>query len=94
MSKQYISKSGHVYSEEDLERMAIEAERGDYPGKPGEWLIRPQGRPQLFPDDDLVTIAVKVPRNWRELMDARAKAEHMTRSQYVRDVLLREIQTA
>jgi len=93
MGRKYVSKSGHVYTEEDLERMAQEAERGEYPGKPGEWLIRPQGRPQLYPDDDLVTIAVKVPRRWREQMDACAEAGHMTRSQFVRDVLLREIQS-
>ena len=94
MGKKYVSKSGHVFTDEDFERMATEAEQGDYPGEPGAWLIRPQGRPQLFPNEDLVTIAVKVPRNWRELMDARAEAGHMTRSQYVREVLLRGIQSA
>ena len=94
MKKTYVSKTGHVYSEEDLERLAKEAERGEYPGEPGAWLIRPQGRPQLYPSDDLVTIAVKVPRSWKEQMDARAKTEQITRSQYVRNVLLRDIQSA
>jgi hypothetical protein len=94
MSKKYVSKSGHIYTDEDLERMAEEAKRGEYPGRPGAWLIRPQGRPQLYPNDELVTIAVKVPRTWREHVDTRAKTEHMTRSQYVRDVLLRDIQSA
>jgi len=94
MGKEYISKGGHVYTGEELERMGEQAERGEYPGEPGEWLIKPQGRPQLYPNDDLVTIAVKVPRNWREQMDARAEAGHMTRSQYVRALLLRDMQTA
>lgn len=89
--KEYKTKSGHVFTEEDLERMGEEAERGDYPGSPGKWLVKPQGRPQLFPEDDLVTIAVKIPRNWRERMDAQAKTKHMTRSQYIRMMLERNL---
>jgi hypothetical protein len=93
MGKKYVSKSGRIYTDEDFERMAKEAERGEYPGEPGAWLIRPQGRPQLYPNDGLTTIAVKVPCNWKEQIDARAKTEHMTRSQYIRNVLLRDIQS-
>lgn len=88
---EYQMKGGYVLTDEDFDRLGEAAERGEYPGTPGEWIVRPQGRPQLYPDDDLVTIAVKVPRNWRERMDARAKAERITRSQYVREVLERDL---
>ncbi len=48
--------------------MAEEAERGEYPGTPGAWVVRPQGRPALA-DEGLVTIAFKVPRSQRDAFD-------------------------
>lgn len=51
---EYKIKGGHILTDEDFERMAEEAERGEYPGTPGEWVVRPQGRPPLA-DEELVT---------------------------------------
>lgn len=51
---EYKIKGGHILTDEDFERMAEEAERGEYPGTPSEWVVRPQGRPPLA-DEELVT---------------------------------------
>ena len=42
---EYRIKGGHTITDEDFERMSEEAERREYPGAPGEWIVRPQGRP-------------------------------------------------
>ena len=83
---EYRLKSGAVLTDEDIERLSEAAARGEYPGTPGEWIIRPQGRPKLA-DEDLVTIAFKVPRSQREAVDDLASARGKTRSQLMRDIV-------
>ena len=82
----YVTKSGAVLTEDDIERMAQAAEAGDYPGVPGEWVVRPQGRPPLC-DEELVTITFKVPRSQRDAADARAASLGETRSLFMRAAL-------
>lgn len=87
---EYKIKGGHILTDEDFERMAEEAERGEYPGTPGEWVVRPQGRPPLA-DEELVTIAFKVTRSQRDALDRKAASRKETRSQFIRDALDRAL---
>ena len=83
---EYRIKGGYTPTDEDFERMAKETERGEYPGTPGAWVVRPQGRPPLA-DEELVTIAFKVPRSQRDALDRKAASRNETRSQFMRDAL-------
>lgn len=83
---EHVLGGGHALTEEDFELMASEAERGEYPGTPGKWIVRPQGRPPLA-NEELVTVAFKVPRSQREALDRKAASCNETRSQFMRDVL-------
>ena len=74
---EYRIKSGHTLTDEDLERMAEKAERGEYPGTPGAWIVRPQRRPTLA-DEEPATIAFKVLRSQRDTLDHKA-ASHKHR---------------
>lgn len=87
---EYKIKGGHTLTDEDFERMAEEAGRGEYPGTPGTWVVRPQGRPPLA-DEELVTIAFKVPRSQRDALDRKAASLKETRSQFLRDALDRAL---
>lgn len=87
---EYRIKGGHILTDEDFERMAEEAERGEYPGTPGVWVVRPQGRPHLS-DEELVTIAFKVPRSQRDALDRKAASRKETRSQFMREALDRAL---
>ena len=87
---EYRIKGGHTLTDEDFERMAEEAERGEYPGTPGTWVVRPQGRPPLS-DEELVTIAFKVPRSQRDALDRKAASRKETRSQFMRNALDRAL---
>ena len=82
-SARYRIKGGHVLTDEDLGRMAESAERGEYPGTPGAWIVRPQGRPALS--------GVKVPRSQREAIDRKAESRNKTRSQFIREALKRAL---
>ena len=84
---QYKTKSGFIVTDEMLEQIAEACERGEYPGKPGEFVVAPPGRPKLCPSEDLVTVAFKMPRSHRDLLDARAEEAHETRSQFLRKML-------
>lgn len=83
---EYIMKGGVVYTDEDFDLLAEAAERGDYPGEPGAWVVRPQGRPAMC-EEELVTIACKVPRSKRDAIDRRAKSLGETRSDFMRGAL-------
>jgi len=88
MTKEYRMKGGHILADEDFERLGEMEERGELPpGEWGEWIVRPPGRPQLHPTEELVTIAFKVPKSHRALLDIKAKEAHSTRSQFMRDIL-------
>ncbi len=82
----YRMKGGATLTDEDFERMAEDAEKGNYPGEPGEWIVRPQGRPRLS-NEELVTIAFKVPASERDALDRKAAEHSQTRSQYLRALL-------
>lgn len=47
----------------------------------GRRMRRAQGRPPLF-DEELVTVAFKIPRSYRDRMDEKAASLHETRSQF------------
>lgn len=83
---EYRTKSGAVLTDETLEELAEKAERGEYPGDPGKVIIAAPGRPPLC-DEELVTVAFKIPRSYRDRMDAKATSLNETRSQFLRDAL-------
>ncbi|MBQ6453702.1 MAG: hypothetical protein IJJ14_05035 [Coriobacteriales bacterium] len=83
---EYKLKSGKTITDAEIEELAAAAERGEYPGKPGEWIVRPQGRPKLC-DEELVTIAFKIPRSQRDSLDRAAASKNETRSQFMRSLL-------
>ena len=85
----YKTKSGATLTDDEIERLGEAAERGEYPGTPGEFIASP-GRPRLS-DEDLVTIAFKVPRSHRDALDRRAEAQGETRSQFMREALERAL---
>lgn len=39
---EYRTKDGTTLSDEDIENLAEACERGEYPGEPGEWIVRPE----------------------------------------------------
>ncbi len=82
----YRTKSGAILTDEMLEELTEKAERGEYPGKPGKIVVAPPGRPPLC-DEELVTVAFKIPRSCRDRMDEKAMSLNETRSQFLRDVL-------
>ncbi|MBE6476385.1 MAG: CopG family transcriptional regulator [Actinomyces succiniciruminis] len=88
--KTYTTKSGRTLTEGDIEALARAAERGDFPGEPGAFVVGPPGRPRLS-EEELVTVAFKVPRSRREALDRRAQSRGETRSQLLREILEREL---
>lgn len=76
---EYRIKGGQALTDEDVERLGEACERGEYPGEPGEWIVRPQGRPSLA-DEPLVTVNVKFPRSMVAAIDSRTK----NRSDFIR----------
>ncbi|MCL2403844.1 MAG: hypothetical protein FWC86_06435 [Coriobacteriia bacterium] len=85
----YVLKDGSILTEEMIEEWGEAAERGELPGGPDdwEWVIKPPGRPQLYPNEELVTVAFKVPAAFRDLIDSKAKENEITRSDYLRKVV-------
>jgi len=83
---EYKLKNGKIITNAEIEELALAAERGEYPGEPGEWVVRPQGRPKLC-DEELVTIAFKIPRSQRDSLDRAAALNNETRSQFIRSAL-------
>ncbi|MCL2529004.1 MAG: CopG family transcriptional regulator [Coriobacteriia bacterium] len=81
------TKNGQVLTEEMINELGEACERGEYPGTPGDFIIAPKGRPPLYPDEELVTVAFKVPRSRIELLDKRAAEKRETRSQFMRELL-------
>lgn len=72
-----------MLTDEDFERLSEEASKGNYPGTPGEWIVRPQGRPRIA-EDDLVVVTCKVTRSQRDAMDREAARRGETRSEWMR----------
>lgn len=76
---EYRLKGGYTITDEEIERLGEACERGDYPGEPGEWVVRPQGRPALS-DEPLVNVNVKFPKSMVAAIDAKGG----TRSDFIR----------
>jgi hypothetical protein len=84
---EYKTKSGHVLTDVAVEELGDACERGEYPGKAGRIIVAPVGRPQLYPSDELVTVAFKIPRSYRDKLDIEAKKKKETRSGLLRGIL-------
>ena len=50
--KTFTLTNGKTYDESYFAKLSDEATKGNYPGAPGEWIIRPQGRPK--PSDEKI----------------------------------------
>lgn len=87
---EYVLKGGATLTDDQIEELARKAEQGDYPGGPGAWVIRPQGRPVQFAED-LVTVTLRVPASMRDALDQKARAEGKTRSQFLRQAIAQAI---
>lgn len=87
---EYVLKGGTTLTDDQIEELAHNAEQGDYPGSPGAWVIRPQGRPTQFAED-LVTVTLRVPASMRDALDQKARAEGKTRSQFLRQAIAQAI---
>lgn len=44
---EYEVKGGGTLTDAEIEHLGEACERGEYPGEPGKWVARPQGRPTL-----------------------------------------------
>ena len=84
---EYKTKSGYVLTDEMLEKLGDAISRGEYPGSIGKIIVAPVGRPPLYPDDELVTVAFKIPRSFRDKLDNEAKKKSESRSAFLRDIL-------
>ncbi len=80
---EYKMRGGGVLDDADFERLSEEAERGIYPGEPGEWIVRPQGRPRISGDEHVV-VTCKVTRAQRDAMDRKARQRGESRSEWMR----------
>lgn len=89
----YKLNDGSTVDESYFEQLSVEAEKGNYPGEPGEWIVRPKGRPALC-EEELVTVVFKVPKSQRDAMDKRAASRNETRSEYLRALTARDLATA
>lgn len=76
---EYTIKGGRTITDEEIGLLGEACERGEYPGEPGEWIIRPQGRPAIA-DEPLVNVNVKFPRSMVAAIDAKDK----NRSDFIR----------
>ncbi|MBR5951470.1 MAG: toxin-antitoxin system antitoxin subunit [Actinomycetaceae bacterium] len=78
---------GVELTDDVLDAWADEAERGEV----GNLIImRPQGRPRIFAEE-LDTISFKLPHSLRLQLDAQAKNNGKTRSDFVRTAIEKEL---
>lgn len=80
---EYRMKDGSVLTDADFASLSEGAARGVYPGTPGAWIVRSQGRPRLS-DEDLVVVTCKVTRSQRDTMDREAQRRGESRSDWMR----------
>lgn len=80
---EYRMRDGVVLTDADFERLSEEAAQGVYLGTPGEWVVRPQGRPRTS-EEDLVVVTCKVTRSQRDAMDRAADRRGESRSDWMR----------
>ena len=82
-----ITKCGQILTDEEINQLGEAADRGDFVGTPGEWIVRPPGRPNLGEKRDLVSVTFKAPRAWVESLEGRAKDRKVSKSQLIRTQL-------
>lgn len=84
------TKNGSVVSDEQLEALAEMFESGEWPA--GETRIV-RGRP-LKLGEELTSVTFRIPRRELTEMDARAKDEGISRSDYLRRLVDRDLALA
>jgi hypothetical protein len=85
-----MAKSGRVLTDEMLDRLAAACERGEYPGVPtGEITV---GRPLLF-GEELKPVTFKEPERMIAAIDRKAASLNMTRSDYLRHLIDKDLAT-
>ena len=84
---EYTLKDGSSVTEDQLNQLGEACEQGDYPGTPGEWVVRPQGRPRIS-DEELVTITVKFPVSMVSAIDRLTS----NRSDFIRKTVAQALQ--
>ncbi|MDN0069722.1 hypothetical protein [Collinsella ihumii] len=67
---EYRLKDGYALTDKEIERLSEACERGNYPGEPGEWIVRPQGKPALS-DEPLANVYVELPQSMVAAIDAK-----------------------
>lgn len=82
--KTYITASGRVLTEDDLDAIAEEVEDADYNVE--ELKTRRRGRPRLGSAPAEV-VPVRLDPELKSAVDARAEAEHLTTSEIIRKAL-------
>lgn len=85
-----VLKDGSVISEEQVREWAESAEKGDFPGAAGQWVVRPAHRPAVFAEE-LDTVSFKLPHSLRLQLDKRVKDSGRTRSDFVREAITKEL---
>ena len=79
----YQMRGGYTLSDEDLDRLGDACARGEYPGAPGRWVVRPRGGSET--GEELVRVSFKVSRSQAAAIDAAAAAVGQKRSQFLRE---------
>ena len=72
---------------EQISEWSTAAEQGEYPGKPGRTTA---GRPLMF-GEELLPVTFKEPRKKIAAIDARARSQGMSRSDYLRDLVNKDL---
>ena len=86
-----ITKKGTIITDEQLDEWAEACERGEYPGKPtGEILV---GRPLMF-GEELKPVTFKVTESKVAAINARAADLDLSRSDYLRMLVDRDLASA
>lgn len=83
------TKNGTVFTDEQLEELADMFERGEWPAGHSR-VVR--GRP-LKLGEELASVTFRLPRRELAEVDARAKSNGMTRSDYLRHLVDAELAT-
>ena len=81
---------GGSVNEAYFEKLSDAAAGGDYPGEPGEWLVRPQGRPKLC-NKNPVSVTFKMPRSQYDALSKKAKSLNKSRSEYLQRAVARDL---
>jgi predicted HicB family RNase H-like nuclease len=83
---EYKLVGGGALTEDDIERIGRECERGTYHEVTGSRVVRPPIR-----WDGSVTIGVRMPPGLRAAIEGRAREQGMSMSAYMRSVLVSDL---